>query len=68
MFRIKLNKKDADKIQESLKCIDDEYFLEVNKKNVIVNDMYHLNDNINIIIKGNDRIHDYYYLKIKERN
>ena len=54
MFRIKLNKKDADKIQESLKCIDDEYFLEVNKKNVIVNDMYHLNDN------------DYYYGKIKE--
>ena len=39
MFRIKLNKKDADKIQESLKCIDDEYFLEVNKKNVIVNDI-----------------------------
>ena len=58
MFRIKLNKKDADKIQESLKCI--------NKKNVIVNDMYHLNDNINIIIKGYDGIHDYYYGKIKE--
>ena len=66
MFRIKLNKKDADKIQESLKCIDDEYFLEVNKKNVIVNDMYHLNDNINIIIKVYDGIHDYYYGKIKE--
>lgn len=66
MFRIKLNKRDADKIQESLKCIDDEYFLEVNKKNVIVNDMYHLNDNINIIIKGYDGIHDYYYGKIKE--